>query len=213
MATPMMDVSMLNYFSPIFIFILIFAFVYGALHKTKVLGYNKILSGIIGLIIGLVFVLISPLTKVVLLIAPWFSIFFIFLLFVIVVFKIFGATDDNITTVIKRSGLLQWTLIIICLVIAIGALAAVFGQQSLEEGYGPKGPGIGDGGEVSIDGEVISVGAPGYPGAGASTATGNYGSNLAATLYHPKTLGVIFILIIAALAGGMLTGKMSPSWP
>ena len=171
MATPMMDVSMLNYFSPIFIFVLIFAFVYGALHKTRVFGSNKMLSGIIGLIIALIFVLITPLTKVVLIIAPWFSILFIFLIFVIVVFKIFGATDDNITTVIRKSGLLQWTLIIICFIIAVGALAAVFGQQSLEEGYGTQQPGIGEGGEVSIEGEVISVGAPGYQHAGTSTAS------------------------------------------
>ncbi len=212
MATPMMDVSMLGYFSPILIFILIFAFVYGVLHKTKVFGDNKILSGIIGLVIALIFVLIAPLTKVVLIIAPWFSILFIFLVFMIVVFKIFGASDDNITSVIKHHYTMQWTLIIICLIIAVGALAAVFGQQSLEGGYGQPGS---SSETVSIDqsGEVITVGAPGAQYQGQTTAGSSYGKNLAATLYHPKTLGVVFMLIIAALAGAMLTGKMAPSWP
>ena len=113
MATPMMDVSVLNYFSPIFIFILIFAFVYGALFKTRIFGSNKILAGIIGLIIALLFVLITPLTKVVLIIAPWFTILFIFVLFLIVAFKLFGATDDNISSVIRNHSGVQWTLIII----------------------------------------------------------------------------------------------------
>ena len=94
-------------------------------------------------------------------------------------------------------------------------MAAVFGQQSLDEGYGPGDSGVGEGGQVSLDetGEVISVGAPGYQYAGTSTATGSFGNNLAATLYHPKTLGVIFILLIATLSGAMLTGKMTPTWP
>ena len=204
MATPMMDVSMLSYFSPIFIFILIFAFLYGVLHKTKIFGDNKILSGIVGLVVALIFVLIAQLTKVMLIIAPWFSILFIFLVFTIVVFKIFGASDDNITAVIKNHSTLQWTLIIICLIIGVGALAAVFGQQSLEGGYGA---GSSSSDTVSIDqsGEVITIGAPGAPSQGQTTAGSSYGKNLAATLYHPKTLGVVFILIIASLAGAMLT--------
>ncbi|MBT4823680.1 hypothetical protein HN695_06535 [Candidatus Woesearchaeota archaeon] len=213
MATPILDVSMLNFFSPIFIFILIFAFVYGAMYKTKIFGDNKILAGIIAIVVALIFILITPLTKVVLLIAPWFSTLFIFIIFVIVAFKLFGATDDNIRDVIKNHSTLQWTLIIICIIIAVGAMAAVFGQQSLDEGYGP-GAGQ-DASTVSLDetGEIISVGAPGQQYQGTTTAGSNYGNNLAATLYHSKTLGLIFLLLIASLSAAMLTGKMTPTWP
>ncbi|MFH1439670.1 MAG: hypothetical protein ABIG89_03830 [Candidatus Woesearchaeota archaeon] len=211
MATPIMDVSMLAHFSPIFIFILIFAFLYGAMIKTKVLGDNKIIIGIISLVVSLIFILIAPLTKIVLIIAPWFTALFIFLIFSIVVFKLFGASDDDISTVIKNHSTLHWTLIIICIIIAVGAIAAVFGQQSLETGYGSGASSS----TVSIDetGDVIVVGGPGQQYQGQTTAGTSFSNNLAATLYHPKTLGLIFILIIAALSGAMLTGKMTPSWP
>ncbi|MBS3122042.1 hypothetical protein J4434_04115 [Candidatus Woesearchaeota archaeon] len=210
MATPALDVSLLSYFSPVMVFIFIWVFVYASFHYTKIFGDNKILAGIIGFVVGVIFLTVSSLTQVVMVIAPWFTALFVFLIFTIVVFKIFGATDDNIRSVIKTNSTLQWTLIILCLIIAIAALSAVFGQRTLEftEGLTPAQEGTIT---VGSSGEEITIGAPGAQSQGGSTATGSFGKNLSATLYHPKILGLIFILIIASLTVAMLSQKMAPS--
>ena len=211
MATPTLNLGLIEYFAPLFIFILIFVFVYAALYHTRIFGENKILPSIIGVVIAFIFIMFQDLTRVIVVMAPWFTTLFIFLIFTIVAFKLFGATDDNIRNVITHHGTLQWFLIIICLLIAIGAMAAVFGQKTLDYGEG-EGP-VGEDVSVSDDGEIITVGNQAYSSSTGNSASNSYTRNLADTLYHPKTLGLVFILIIAALSAAMLTQKMIPTWP
>ena len=60
-----------------------------------------------------------------------------------------------------------------------------------------------DSGDVGI----INAGNPGTTG----TGSGSFNQNLGATFYHPRVLGMLFILIISALSIGMLTGAVRKS--
>lgn len=202
MAVPAIDIGLLGHFAPIFSFLFVFIIVYAVLHHTRVLGENKIVQSALGLVVGLIFALYTDLTKLLFIMAPWFTVLFIFIIFLIAAYKIFGATDDNIRSVIQHHSGIQWTLAILAIIIIVGSLSAVFSQKQLEIGTGVEA-------EKGAEGALL----PGAEYGGAPTTTSSFAQNLAATLYHPKTLGIAFILIIAALSIALLTRRMAPDWP
>lgn len=196
MATPTIDLSLLGYFAPVLSFILIWTLVYAALQYTKALGDNKIIHAMIAFVIGSLFLLMPAATGIVLFIAPWFTVLFIITIFMIIAFKIFGATDTQIKNVITNYGALQWLVAILGVIIIIGGFSQVYGQKFL--------------GTTQKDAANIPI----NKNAGvSSTATGNFEQNVAAVFFHPKILGTVFILIIAALSIKMLSGAMRPDWP
>lgn len=194
MATPTIDLSLLGYFAPVLSFILIWTLVYAALQYTKALGDNKIIHAMIAFVIGSLFLLMPAATGIVLFIAPWFSVLFIITIFMIIAFKIFGATDSQIKNVITNYGALQWLIAILGIVIIIGGFSQVYGQKFL--GFTQK--------DVVPVNKNVGVG---------STTSVDFEQNVASIFFHPKILGTIFILIIAALSIKMLTGSMKPDWP
>lgn len=163
-----LDIAGLQHFSNFFAFIFVWLVVYALLAYSKILGDNKGIHIIIGLIIGL-FVLFSPIaTGTIEYIAPWFAVVFVFVIFVTMAFKSFGATG------IESLGSLRIvTLIVIVLIMVIGALSYVRQQVTVP----------GDN-ETSVD----------Y-------------SKTTTLLFHPKILGVLFVLIIAIFTIVLMAGK------
>jgi hypothetical protein len=211
MATPALDTGLLNFFSPLFLFILIFAIVYAMMQWSKLFGDNKVLHAIIAVMIGLFGSLLSPSARSMIeYIIPWFTFLIIFGVMIIIIFKMFGVSDSSLTFAVKSSGVM-WTILIIAIVIALGALSNTFGQSSLAI----TTPGAGatenvssaDTGQSTTNSVgIISVGNPGTP----NMASTDFKSNLGATFYNPKILGALFILLIAAMAARMLTAPVSP---
>lgn len=195
MAVPIINIELLQHFSPVLSFILVLALIYAALQYTKILGANKIIHAIIALVIALIVVLSPNITSIVMFAAPWFTILFILVIFSLIGFKLFGVSDESIASTMKNHAGLQWTFIIILVIIILGALATSFGQKQLE---------LGQAGEKV----VLSNQAP-----AGSTATASYQTNLQRTIYHPKMLGLLFVLIVAALTVRLMSGKMTPDWP
>ncbi|MBI5392478.1 hypothetical protein HZA96_01290 [Candidatus Woesearchaeota archaeon] len=201
MATPAIDISLLARFSPVFIFLLSLVLVYALLAHTKPVGDQKLIYAVVALAISIGVILSPAIMRMIEFMAPWFTVVFIFLIFGIISYKIFGATDADIHTVIKEYGGLQWTVAIIGILIALGALSAAFGQQNLE-GTAP--------GAATDTGETIT-----FDGSGnyaTETGSPNFQSNLERTFYHPKTLGILFVLVLSALTIALLTGKMTPTF-
>ena len=131
MAIPTIELGFLQYFSPIFIFLLVFVIVYAICQFTKLAGENKILHAIIAFLVSIVFLFSTTATTVVTFIAPWFTIMFIFILFMLIAYKLFGATDDQIKTVISKSSTLQYFVLAIGIIIALFGLGSAFGQNLL----------------------------------------------------------------------------------
>lgn len=199
MATPTLELGFLQYFSPIFVFVLVFVIVYAMMQFTKFMGDNKIVHSLIALFIAIIFLFSTAASTVILFIAPWFTIFFIFLIFMIMAYKLFGATDDQIKTVISKWHAGQYFIATIAIIIMLFGLGSGLGQKLLT--YTQP--------EAGEEGVLAAVGVVGE----GSTATTSYTQNLAATIFNPKVLGMVLILIIASLTIRAMTPAMKPDWP
>jgi hypothetical protein len=163
-----LDIAGLQQFSSIFVFIFIWLVVYAILAFSKILGENKAINIMIGLVVGIL-VLFSPIaTGVIEYIAPWFAVIFIFVIFVTIALKLFGATGVE-----SLGSLRTVTFVVIILVLIVGALSYVRQQVTVP----------GDN-ETSVDyGKTTTI------------------------LFHPKILGIIFVMIIAVFTIVLLAGK------
>ncbi len=176
---------------PIFSLLFVMAVVFGVLSVTKLFGDNKGLHALLAFILGIMVLLVPRVTDLIATMMPWFTFFFIFVIFLLITYKIFGATDADIAGVLKADRTIGWIILIICLIIGAGAAAKVYGQTLLDEGRSGEtvdrviGP---DGTELEV------VQGPG------SSASGDYASNVRAAIFHPKILGFGLLMLIAVLA-------------
>jgi hypothetical protein len=194
-AVPTIDIGFLEYFSPIFVFVLVFVVVYAMFQFTKFMGENKVLHSLIAFFVAVIFLFSTAASDVVLFVAPWFTVFFIFLIFLIMAYKLFGATDDQIKTVISKWHAGQYMVAAIGIIIMLFGLGSGLGQNLL--GYTQ---------EEAAAGEVTDLGED-------STATASYKQNLVATIFNTRVLGMILILIIASLTIRAMSASMRPEWP
>lgn len=169
-----LDASLLTLLAPVFALIFVFLIVYVVLQGSKMLGDNKGIHALLALTVAF-FVALSPkITNVIIFMSPWFVIMIVFLVFLFVIGKFAGFTEDNIiTTFGGRQGAFWWIVFFAGLILTF-AFSNVFGQQLLE----------------GSDGQTTQVNAT----RGGSAFT----SNLSQTIFHPKVLGLLLILLIAS---------------
>ncbi|MBN2111482.1 hypothetical protein JW707_00115 [Candidatus Woesearchaeota archaeon] len=187
MAT-IMDVSLIKSFGAVFPFLFIFAVVYGFLSYRKVFGDNRALHAIIAVIFALMSLLSSTVIETINRAAPWFVLLMIFIVFLLLGFMILGAGEADILAVIKSSdySFINWWIFFLVLAIVLGSLSQVISEKG---GYPPYGEGEnatvsegGDGGQVP-----------------------KQESDFWQTIFHPKVLGLIAILLIAFFTVSKLT--------
>jgi len=183
MADFLQAVGALEDFSPIFIFVLVLAVLYGLLQYTKLLGGSKALHALIAFVIALIFLFSQNAGEVIKIITPWFVLLFALILFLLVGIKMFGATKDaeiDLFAMFDKHSNISYWILAVTLVIVLGAIATVYSQpgEVLAE-RGDAGP-VADAG--SARGDTGSVGLGGFFG----------------TITHPKVLGLIVILLIGS---------------
>ena len=111
-----LDVTGLRYFSSIFVFLFVWLVVYAVLLWTKVLGDNKFVHALIGLLLA-IFVLISPIaTSVVADVSPFIAVVFLFIVLISVATAMLGV---NIEAFPAIKGILL-VFIILAVIIAAG---------------------------------------------------------------------------------------------
>src|SRR3989344_4620755 len=126
-----LDVTGLQYFANVFVFIFVWLVVYAVLAYSRILGSKTIIHIIVGLVLALL-VLISPVaTGAIAFIAPWFAVLFVFIILVSVGLKSFGASSSEIA---NYAGLKWAFMIILIIVLVVGVLAYVRENASLPEG-------------------------------------------------------------------------------
>lgn len=185
MVTPLESTVLLEKFSVIFTMILVMVVVYAIMQWTKMLGESKGVHMLIGLIFGLFVIMVPDISSLISVMIPWFVLLFIFILLMIMAYKIFGATDDDILGALKSSDkMIIYVVIIISIIIVIGSFSSVYGQKLLSKGGG-----------------AVENGVAPEPG---STATSSFTSNIGATFFHPKVIGLIFIFLVAAFTIALL---------
>ncbi|MFH0752812.1 MAG: hypothetical protein V1914_04435 [archaeon] len=169
MAT-ILDIGILEYFTPVFVWLFIFALLYAILDKTGVLGENKGLKALVAFALSMLFVLTQDLMRIVSIMTPWFVILIIAVLFIMIFFLFVGVKGESIAKQFSER-ITVWIILVLILTIFIYAMTQVYGAD-IHNIYGE------DGGE---------------PEEGLNQAIGQI-------LFHPKMLGIIFILLVAAQA-------------
>lgn len=194
-----LDAGLAGIFSAVFVWLLVYAIVYGFLTWKKPFGDNKGSYAIVAVCIAFLMAVAPPARTLVLTVAPWYVAFGIVIFFILFLVTMFGVDPaKDFPKIIGDSNAQTW-FIIICVVIAIAGLAAVFGQSSLNQQPNLPAPSIDtDGDGIPDSGSYVGTAPePGMPG---STATGDFGTNLLNTLVHPKVLGLAATFLIAAIA-------------
>ena len=117
-----MDVTGLEHFSSIFVFLFVWLVVYATLMWSKILGSNKFIAIFVGLLLG-IFVLISPLaTSVVASTAPFLAVIFVLILLVNIASQMLGGDIESFPAL---KGIF---LVFIIIIIIIGVAAKVRDQ-------------------------------------------------------------------------------------
>lgn len=189
MAT-VLDIGILQNFSAVFTFLLVFAATFAVLNFTHLFGDKGGSPGIYGIIafcLAILTLFFPVATKLVSNMAPWFVILFFFIIFLLIAYKLFGVSDADLTETIKSQPGIKWAIFIAGFLIFIMALSSAYGPGLL--------------------GTSSTVNATASSATAASAASGDFGSNVRATFFNEKVLGMIFILLVACAAIGMLGSK------
>lgn len=180
-----LDLGLLKNFAAVFTFLLVFAIVYGLLGFSKIFGENKGLYGVIAFAVAVLTLFSPTAVGMVSNMAPWFTVLFIFIIFLLIAYQLFGITNNDITATIKATSGIKWAIFIVGFIIMIYAASTAFGPGLLA---------------TPSSGELANVTT--------SAGSGDFNQNVRTTMFHPKIVGLIFILLVGAAAVGLLGGKM-----
>jgi hypothetical protein len=199
-----LDAGFVSIFSAIFVFLLVYAVVWAALGKMKILG-NPSANAIVAFAIAFLMAIAPPARNFVTFIAPWYVALALVLFFILFMVGLFGKTDKDFPKIIEETRVWVW-IVIVSVVIFLAGLAFSFGQQALEAGAGVPPGAVANPGSPNQDPYIVAAGPfngynpgpqPGEPGA---TATNDFSKNLLNTMLHPKVLGLLITFVIAAVA-------------
>lgn len=184
MVTPL-DASfgLIGKFSLIISFVFVIVVMYGILAFTKAFGNNKGLQIFIAFLIGLFVLLMPGMSEVIRLWVPWLAILMIIIIFLLLFFKMFGATDEHFLSVVKNYPGVYWTIIAVVLLSALWAITHVY------HGY--------------YDGSPTGA----EPGEGGLAERGPITRTFGQVFFHPTVLGVVFIFLFAVFMIGILAAE------
>ncbi len=183
-----LDVGLLGKFSFIFTMLFIIVIVYGILEYTKIFGDRQGLHILVAFLVGIMLLLVPSVSDVISTITPWFILLFIFILLMVIAYKMLGATDSDIKNAMTTNKSIIYWIMIFSVIILLGGLGKVFFT----------------GGDSSVGINVNETGTT------TSSDVGQTGTNaLWATIFHPKVLGLIFLLLIGVFTITSLTSKMT----
>ena len=166
------DVTGLAAFSKIFVFVLVLLALYAIFASTKAFASNQWISWLIAFIIAIFVILSDVATNIIQYIAPWFAVLFIFVTFIIIASKIFGANVSDF-------GEMKWVLIVLVVIIFVVGILFYLRQS------------VNVPGDIDEDGNAIDT---------------NY-EPVSNFIFHPKVMGIIFILLVAVFTVALMAGK------
>jgi hypothetical protein len=195
----LIDTGFLNNFTEVFMFLLIFAVIYGVLSKVDFFKLNekgKGLNAIIAITIALLTLMSGEVTAMIGTMVPWFFVLILFIMLVMLSTMIFGTSNEEMMALIRKPEAYSW-IIIFGAIILLFSLGSGFGQNLLDETDTTD-----SNGDFVTKDEVFSNTE--FSGE-QSTDTGDYESNLVLTLFHPKVLGLLLLGLVGLMAALFLT--------
>ncbi len=192
----LLDATLLKQFSVIFSIIFVIVVVFGVLQFTKFMGKSPGMQFLLALIVGLFVIFVPALTDLISFIIPWMTFFFIFVVFLLIAYKLFGASDADILGVLKADSTIAWVIFIIFALIIVVGFSQVYGQRLLTGSS-----------QSPTENEVYPYDVNGQPVEDFSSTSSDFQKNFRATMFHPRVLGTIFILVVAVLTVAILSRK------
>ncbi|MBD3209716.1 hypothetical protein GF367_04870 [Candidatus Woesearchaeota archaeon] len=196
-----LDIGFLGEFSIIFTFLLVWVLVYALLSMTKQLGDKKNLNALIALAVAVIVIASPTMLRLVNTMVPWFLIMVLLLFFILFGIKMFTGDKDLSGAVFKDKKVYTW-IIVLMVVVLIFSLGNAFGSQTLERG-GWDGTGPPPSGGDSLEGTDAFIEETGVGNAnvsGSQVATNDFSTNLIHTLFNPKVLGLMLVMLVAMFA-------------
>ncbi len=184
-----LDLGILNYFSVIFPALLVFVLVYAVLEKTKLLGESKSVHALTAIVVAFIVMLSRDILEIINFGAPWFIMVFVFGVLLVLLYKFMGASDADLSALIRTDRPIQWFIFAIGILIVITSISHVFGQRLLED---------------EASGENITISEARERAKEAADGT-DYGSELHKTFFNSKVLGLIFIFLVAVFTIALIT--------
>jgi hypothetical protein len=183
-----LEIGALNYFSIIFPALLVFVIVFALFEKTKLLGESKAMHSLIAIVAAFLVMLSRDIIAVITFGAPWFILVFVFLTLLLLIYSFMGASEADITNVIKKDKVIQWTIFGIGVIIVVASISHIYGQKLLEQAPGEEeGVTVGDVQErEEAEGRT-------------------YRSEVFDAIFNPKILGLIFIFLVATFTIALLS--------
>jgi len=123
-----LDLGILSYFAPIFIFFLMLVVVWAILEKTELFGKNSMIHWVIAFCTALLVMVFPGASDVIQIITPWFAVLFIFLSLLIMIFLFMGVKGGTIADVFGKNSFIIWAVVLLCLGIFGFAMMQVYGD-------------------------------------------------------------------------------------
>lgn len=194
-----LDLGLVSTFGSIFIFLLVWVVVYGILGYVKVFGEGKNqtnLNAIIALASAALVLLSKNVLAFVSFVVPWYLVLAIVMFMIIFVFRVFGVGDKTVLSAVPDAKM--W-IIFLSIIILLFGFGAAFGQSSLNKGS-TDDPDFGSGTVTEADNPSVNPDTE-------RTDTSSFSTNVYNTLFHPKVLGLIMLLLVGILALVFLTSN------
>ena len=158
-----------------FVILFIFTALYAVLMFKKPFGDNKGINALFSAAVSIIFLFSEDAVEVVKSTLPWYMIMIFVLIMVLIATMAFDAPVPPVLT----TGLGTWVLIIALFILVLN-ISQRIGQKA--------GPFLGN---QSISEAVAGTG---------DVATSSYSQNLGATLFHPKVLALLLIIMVSVFA-------------
>lgn len=178
-----LDISLLGHVRIIFVFILVLTIIYAVLTKTKILGDNKAIAMWIAVSMALIFSLVANSVNMLDIIVPSFTMLILFGFVISVAFVFLGGSPDKVFSVFgddpKTMG--NWVLIF-TIIVFLAAIGKIFFDPSSQN---------------AVNSNLNSTATTTASSTESSSVGGTGQTALMDTLFHPKVLGFIVIMIVA----------------
>lgn len=130
-----LDISLVNFLGPVFMFLLVFAIFFGILGLTRFLKDvpgERGLYAIISLVVSLFVVIATDISTLLSTLAPWFAALIVFIFFIFIILKMFVGENANFFSdflLSKENAAVKWVLVVLFVLILLISLSSTFGQK------------------------------------------------------------------------------------
>ncbi|MAG47135.1 hypothetical protein CL617_00895 [archaeon] len=127
MAT-VLDLGVLEFFTPVFSLGLVIAVTYAILDKFKLLGENKVPKLFISFCVGMLFIFSADAVRFINFVSPWFVVFLVLLMFLLSAFLFMGVRDSELQKAVEDPRV-YWPVLVIGIILFLVALTQIFGDK------------------------------------------------------------------------------------